>query len=385
VTSTPPTLTGARERPSTCRLSFAAALAICAGGCGLIAGYDFGKFNEEGAGGAAGAAASSASTSSASSSASSPVSSSASSGASSASGGGTDGGGITTLVDNLASPDAIGLDASNVYYTTLLPLSVSTAGWVAKDKSASGTPLTNVEQAWGLAMDGSTAYVATTTYAAMVSGDVYSYGPSAASAQVSSMLGQPVGGVAVNGGVVYFTSSPSAPDAGLGSSGVWSKISGQAETLIVPGPADGPIAADSGGLYWPGDGQMYRSNLDGTGVAMLATLGTFVNGIATDAMYLYWTEGTAVRRVDKQLGGTTFDVSMVTGSAYGLTIDAPNGLVFFTHDDAVSQVDLSSMVTTTLQSGLMNPHGVGVDSAFVYVALNGTFMMTDGSIVKFAR
>lgn len=140
-------------------------------------------------------------------------------------------------------------------------------------------------------------------------------------------------------------------------------VSGGAVTNFVTGGSNlrGVHAEQSTGyLYWANDvtGSIGRSNLDGTGVnhSFISGLGS-CNDVFVAGAYIYWSNSGNIGRA--LLNGTGVNTAFITGcsSAFGLTVDATNGYIYWTN-------------YSTGRIGRANIDGTGVNQNFITTGTN---------------
>jgi hypothetical protein len=370
---------------------FAVAVALSGGGCALIAGYDFGKYGETGGaaagGGPAGSVGSTSGPSSGSSGTSTTTVGASSSGgtsshaSSSSTGSASSSSGVIVLRDKLLDPEAIAVDTQLVYFTTNHPpTGPSTAQWVTKDGSVFKAPIANVLGAPAVAAGNSLGYAA--TWLSATSGTITSYNTTTTTALGTVM--DSTTGVAAWGATVFFTTTGSKP---------WKIPPGAMPTDFTSWAeiAAGPIAADSGGVYWVTTvGHMVACDLGGTAPAQLTITSGAVYAIATDPHNVYWTSSDGgVYQTPKGVPAMSPVVLIQPSSnpTYGIAVNQSDGTVYYAQGSTVWRLPFpygSPPVNITPWLALINPRGVAFDNANVFVADKGTSnaMAPDGRILK---
>ena len=175
-------------------------------------------------------------------------------------------------------------------------------------------------------------------------------------------------GIAYNGTHVYF----SEDSAGK----IWRMDpDGNNRTEIANGlsmPRD--LAVTATHLYWVNiSGGVFRSNLDGTGVTTLTTVGgsPFLQGLDVTANYIYWTNATAHTIQRSNLDGTGVTTLAAAGGNIPYGIDATDSHLYWVNLTG-KQLQRSNLdgtgVTTLIESFDMvgAPSGIFVADAAIY-------------------
>lgn len=203
-------------------------------------------------------------------------------------------------------------------------------------------------------------------------------------------------GVAYANGSIYF----SEDSAGK----IWRMdADGSNRTEIASGlsfPRD--LAVNSTHLFWVNiSGSVFRSNLDGTGIVTLATVGgDFLQGIAVTDNYLYWTNATAHSIQRANLDGTGVTNLVTSGLSIPYGIQATASFLYWADlgTDVIQRANLDGTGVTTILSAfdVTNPSGLVVTDSAIYFTqqylgvyradLNGanlTQLATGGSDYRF--
>jgi hypothetical protein len=301
--------------------------------------------------------------------------------ASSSSGtGGSPAGTFVTLYDNLLGPEAIAIDADNVYFTLNdgAAKAMSGAGYVSKDGTKKDLWYSLQDSVPAIWSTGSLIYIAANLG---TKGTIYAFDVTASSVTGLASVSDATLGVAVWGSTVYFTTQGSSP---------WVLPPAGSPQSFAPGTiAAGPITADATGVYFPtATALMLSAPLGGAGsTTTLAMVPDTVYAVTTDATSVYWTDQSGgLYRAPKSASGVKTVVAPDTTPAYGLGIDPSTSTLYYAHGQSVETVAFPfSQAPTILAKGLSNPRGVAVDSGWVYVAVQGSGTAADGSIIKIAR
>jgi hypothetical protein len=393
---------------STRRLGILSAAIALSGGCALIAGYDFGQYQQTGgAGGAGGHAATSSARSSSSgggassvstsstTTSSTPTTSSATTTSSTAtsswvstgtmagsSSSGTGGAGSTKfLVKELVGPEAVSFDTSTVYYTTNVPSAQqATVGQVDKTGASPLVLQQNLIAAPAIASPAMGAYAA-----------VNDVGPNGAEGRILPIgmasvppvvePGATLNGIAVYGSSVYFTDR-FIDVFYIAGPGIAATFSAESPT--------GPIAADASGVYWSSiSGEIVSATQPGQAPQSISKTPASPNAITTDMLYVYWTDMSGgVYRAAKDPDGSAPLVlnagAFGSTSAYGIAVDGAGNVYFALGGDVYVAQFPYAHLPIPLDTGLVAPHGIALDGTTLYVADHGTPPTANGGIVTVA-
>jgi len=148
--------------------------------------------------------------------------------------------------------------------------------------------------------------------------------------------------------------------------------------LIGGGSSIRAVALDPlhGKIYWTSSnlvvgGQINRANLDGSGAAVIASLGILANprGIAIDGLggKLYWADydQNAIYSSDLNGAGVAPVVSVGLTTPWGLALDPTSTALYFTEyaTGRIQKYKFLGAVLSTIVSGLGNPTYLAIDAA----------------------
>lgn len=187
-------------------------------------------------------------------------------------------------------------------------------------------------------------------------------------------LGNPWG-VAVWEDVIYFSEDNDEK--------IWRmNADGAGLEMIIDQPTDGirmprDLHVADGLLYWNTGfqlgGSIQRSNLDGSDVQTLATVGGFLQGIFVSDQYIYWTDSNfGSQRIGRtSLDGANTDVLINTGLNIPYGIWATNTYLYWADlgTDTIHRANLDGSGAITLIdafAGLNNPSGIMVHDERLY-------------------
>ncbi|MGH7439380.1 MAG: hypothetical protein ACRENE_27140 [Polyangiaceae bacterium] len=259
----------------------------------------------------------------------------------------SDGGGALTLASGQASPEAIAVDSTNVYWTNLGSLSGGTertGGAVMKVPIGGGTPTTlaGVLAPANLAVDATDVYFAT-------------YGLNGTDCTVAR--------VPTTGGNPVILASGIAGGSGF-------------------------VALDSTSVYWSHDacdasgtscnGAVMRTPKGGGVSTTMASGQIRPQGIAVDGTSVYWVnfgvngnDGTVMKM---PIGGGT-PQTLASGQAAPSVIQVDSTSVYwttFTVDGAIMRLPLGGGTTTTIASQQAVPTGIALDGTNAYWSAGGS-------------
>jgi hypothetical protein len=361
------------------------ALTVALGGCALIANYDFGKWGQDlrdaGAGGVGGTGTASGGgpSTSSNSSASSSTSTSTSSGAC------THGVIAGQAAGVLTAPGvevvSVAVDDQYVFWTESVSPNVvaklrrvDKGGISVMDQVQSGQT-----QARGLVLDATAAYWITTAAPPATGDAIWRVLKSFAGPMTpisSSNMGS-YGGLAVENGVVYFSSAASGTS--FGSAGIYALSAGGGapqQVIALPNELPTDVAADATSVYFvvetkPGVTTMdvRRFDLTTLTTTILAANEPGVQGLVTDGVYVYWSTTGGLHKAPKagavlQSIGTT-----AMSPCGGMSADASYFYCTANNAGTVLQIQLGAMNPISVGPAIASPmRGIAADCSTVYVA-----------------
>lgn len=179
--------------------------------------------------------------------------------------------------------------------------------------------------------------------------------------------------LAVDGSTVYWTEGgPIAHTEGFGRI-ARAPISGGTVTTVVAGVSGAftPLAVDAANVYIGDAFTVKKVSKSGGTLERLAIGNFYIQAIATDGAYVYWTEGggTAVRRVSVNGGPVTTLAAGLSGPAGPLAVDATQ-VYWMHHFSSISKVAVSGGSVVPLATGLPFLTDLTVDGVNVYYSEN---------------
>jgi virginiamycin B lyase len=178
------------------------------------------------------------------------------------------------------------------------------------------------------------------------------------------------GGMAVDGGHIYWANGTSIGRANLDGSGA-------NPSFIATGGTVADIATDGTFVWWT-DASRYvgRANIDGSGTAdphcIDAGASSTPAGIAVASGTIYLAEPSQIAHVAAGCNGTPTTLATISPTLslppFGLTV--ANGYVYFPAGGAIDRVLTSGGPPQAYVTGLGFPTGVAIDATYLYWADN---------------
>jgi hypothetical protein len=383
-------------------LLFAAFVSTAAliGGCALLAGYDFGSYEQHPEGGGAagpGGAGGSDPTSSTSgmagaggtggASSTSSTSSSGGGGGGGGGGGSGGGGGLLELYNGPNKPVSLAVDADTVYWTTSEVYMQPDGTVNRRDKDGQNYESIITGLASPSSIEANISGIFWFTVENNVSTIFRKLMPSGMVTPINDLMTETAVGLAVTDQQVFWSAS---------SSGIWRMdADGSNPQPILPGQSSaGALAVDAVGqkVYWlnvgniqMNDSEIMRADTDGTNAETIAPNQPFPFAIALDAAKVYWaTANGGVFSVNKDGSGLFTHVPAMLGNppASDVAVDAMD--IYYTTNTQVRRVPIGSAGSSLVyEAGAGNtPKQIEVDSDAIYFTMT---TMDGGSVLKLAK